>query len=79
MPRHEDRHMERSEKRSSYNRDPKKLRKNNGRGFAYGLLSILISVIIWPVGMVMLWPRRLRWSAGVKLIASLLTLIMCLC
>ena len=79
MPRREDRHMERSEKRSSYNRDPKKLRKKSGRSFLYGISAIIVSLIVWPAGMVMLWPRRLRWTAGVKLIASLLTLIMCLC
>jgi hypothetical protein len=46
--------MERSEKRSSYNRDPKKLRKKSGRSFMYGIFAVIVSLVVWPAGMVML-------------------------
>ena len=74
----DDNYMMRSERRASYNRAPRRRRKRPG-GFIYGLVAIIVSIIIWPLGMVMLWARRLKWGAGVKLIASALTLILCMC
>lgn len=74
----DDNYMMRSERRASYNRAPRRRRRRPG-GFIYGLAAVIVSIIIWPLGMVMLWTRRLRWSAGVKLIASVLTLILCMC
>ena len=69
----------RSEKRPGYGGGGS---PNRGRGphkppragILYILLTLLISVIIWPVGLVMLWSRRVRMQAGTKLLISLLTL-----
>ena len=46
-------------------------------GLFYIIMTIIISVILWPVGMVMLWRKKVRMQAGTKLLISLLT--MCLC
>ena len=69
-------YMMRSEKRSgSYgngsNHRPPKRKK---AGFVYIFFTLLISLILWPVGMVMLWRRKVRLQAGTKLLISLLTL-----
>ena len=39
-------------------------------------LTLLILLILWPVGMVMLWRKKVRMQAGTKLLISLLTLCM---
>ena len=45
------------------------------RHILYKLLTILLLVLCWPVGLVMLWLRRpIRWSAAVKLLVSALSL-----
>ena len=52
-------------------------RKNPRRkkaGFGYILLTVLISLILWPIGMVMLWRRNVQMQAGTKLLVSLVTL-----
>ncbi len=70
-------YMMRSEKRGgSYgsggsNRRPPKRKR---AGFVYIFFTLLISLILWPVGMVMLWRRKVRLQAGTKLLISLLTL-----
>lgn len=70
-------YMMRSEKRGgSYgtggpNRRPPKRKR---AGFLYIFFTLLISLILWPVGMVMLWRRKVRLQAGTKLLISLLTL-----
>ena len=68
-------YMMRSEKREggygSPNRRPPRRKK---AGFFYILITLLLSVILWPVGMVMLWQRKVRMTAGTKLVVSLLTL-----
>ena len=69
-------YMMRSEKRPGYGssgggRRPPKRKK---AGLVYILLTILISLILWPVGMVMLWRRKVRMQAGTKLLLSLMTL-----
>lgn len=65
----------RSEKRPGYGNS------GNGRkprppraGFLYILLTLLLSVVLWPVGMVLLWRKKVRMQAGTKLLISLLTL-----
>lgn len=68
----------RSEKRPAYggsspNRGGRKPKRPRA-GILYILFTILISIIIWPVGLVMLWSRRVRMQAGTKLLISLLTL-----
>lgn len=68
-------YMMRSEKRGggygSPNRRPPRRRK---AGFFYIFFTLLLSVILWPIGMVMLWQRKVRMTAGTKLLISLLTL-----
>lgn len=80
--RHGRDYMMRSEKRSGYNatgpsggRPPKRRRKR--AGFFYILLTLLLSVLLWPIGMLMLWQRRLRWKSATKLLTSLTTLVLC--
>ena len=46
-------------------------------GVFYIIMTIIISVILWPVGMIMLWRRKVRMSAGTKLLISLLTMCFC--
>ena len=43
-------------------------------GVPYIILTLLVSIILWPIGMVMLWRRKVRMQAGTKLLISLLTL-----
>ena len=75
-------YMMRSEKRPAYgsgggdNRHRKPPRRKRA-GLPYILLTLLISVILWPIGMIMLWRRKVRMQAGTKLLLSLLTLCIC--
>ena len=77
--RREKEYMMRSERRSSYNRSPRGRRPRRGRGYAYGVFALIVSILVWPVGMLLLWTRKLRWGGGVKFLCSLLTLVLCLC
>lgn len=69
----------RSEKRPGYGsaggngRGPKKPRRASG---FYIFMTVLIAILLWPVGMVMLWRKKVRLQTGTKLLISLLT--MCL-
>ena len=68
-------YMMRSEKRDGgYGGGSHKPPRRKKAGFGYIFLTLLISVILWPVGMVMLWRRKVRLQAGTKLLISLLTL-----
>lgn len=71
----------RSEKRPGYGSSGGG--RNNGRrpkrpraSVPYVLLTLLILVLVWPVGIVMLWRKKVRMQAGTKLLISLLTLCM---
>ena len=70
-------YMMRSEKRGgaygSPNRRPPRRKK---AGFFYIFFTLLLSVLLWPIGMVMLWQRKVRMTSGTKLLISLLTLCM---
>lgn len=70
-------YMMRSEKRpgigGSRNGGRKPPRRKKA-GFLYVLLTVLVSLILWPIGMVMLWRRSVRMQAGTKLLVSLVTL-----
>ena len=77
-------YMMRSEKRSGYgsgqtppNPNPRRRRRRRA-GFFYILLTLLLSVVLWPVGMLMLWRRKVRWHATTKLLTSIVTLVLCL-
>ena len=75
-------YMMRSEKRNGYNyggssfgsQPPKRKRKR--AGFFYSFFTLLLSLLLWPVGMIMLWKRKLRWSIGSKLLTSIITLFL---
>ena len=70
-------YMMRSEKRpDAYRngRQPGRRPPRRRAGAFYIFLTLLVSVILWPVGMVMLWRRKVRMQAGTKLLISLLTL-----
>ena len=80
--RHGRDYMMRSEKRTSYGsgsaphgqKPPRRRRRR--AGFFYILLSLLLSVLIWPIGMIMLWRRKVRWRITTKLLASIITLVL---
>ena len=70
-------YMMRSEKRAGpygSGRQPGRPPRRKRAGFFYIFLTLLISVILWPIGMVMLWRKKVRMQAGTKLLISLLTL-----
>lgn len=76
-------YMMRSEKRTgsggtsgSGNRRPP--RRKRRAGFFYMLFTILLSLIFWPIGMIMLWRRKVRWTVGAKLVFSLISLFVCI-
>ena len=78
-------YMMRSEKRpghgpstgnNSGKRPPKRRRRR--AGFFYKLLTLLLLLTIWPVGLLLLWRRRLRWGALTKLLTSIVTLAACI-
>ena len=69
-------YMMRSEKRPSYNSAPRprpvrKRRTHHG----YLVLTLLVSILLWPVGLFLIWNRRLRCGAGGKLLWSVATLV----
>ena len=80
--RHGRDYMMRSEKRTGYSsgsssggqRPPRRRRRR--AGFFYILLSLLLSVLLWPIGMIMLWRRKVRWRVTTKLLASIITLVL---
>ena len=78
-------YMMRSEKRPGHGpsagnsggkRPPKRRRRR--AGFFYKLFTLLLLLTIWPVGLLLLWRRRLRWGALTKLLTSIVTLAACI-
>ena len=53
-------------------------RKRRRAGFFYNLLTFLLLLTLWPVGLALLWRRRIRWRGGAKLLASVLSLAACI-
>lgn len=77
-------YMMRSEKRrrgaqggASPDGRPPKRRRRRRAGFFYKFITLLLLLALWPVGLILLWRRRLRWSALTKLATSLVTLVAC--
>ena len=76
-------YMMRSEKRGGMRppasgnsgKKPPKRRRRRRAGFFYKLLMTLMLLILWPVGLLMLWRRKVRWGTGTKLLTSAVTLI----
>lgn len=79
-------YMMRSEKRSGSgpaHRSPapegKPPRKRKKRaGFFYKVFTMLLLLTLWPVGLMMLWHRKLRWGAFTKFLTSIVTLAACI-
>ncbi len=79
--RHGRDYMMRSEKRAAYSSSSGGRKSGRGRrrgGFFYSLLTLLLSVLIWPIGMILLWRRRLNWSVSTKLLTTIITLFICI-
>ena len=69
-------YMMRSERRTGYNgNSPRRRRPRRKRaGILYVFVTLLLSVLLWPLGMVMLWRKKVRMQPGTKLLISLVTL-----
>lgn len=74
-------YMMRSEKRPSYNNYTQRPRKPKRRRtrYAYLILTLLVSILLWPVGLFLIWNRRLRCKAGGKILWSAATLAVFCC
>lgn len=74
-------YMMRSEKRPGYRPRPqggngngnRNRRRRRPRRVWYAVMTVLLLVILWPVGLIPLWARRLRWSGMVKAAVMVLT------
>ncbi|MBQ2956791.1 MAG: hypothetical protein IJE08_10050 [Clostridia bacterium] len=66
-------YMMRSEKRPGY---PNTRRKRPKKSKWYQILTIIMLILLCPVGLIMLWRKRLRWPNPLKLLATLLSLIL---
>ena len=68
--------LERSEKRSPYDdasMQPKKTEKPNKgpkTSVPFALLTLVLLVFVYPVGLFFLWSRRIRWNGAAKLILT---------
>ena len=68
-------YMMRSEKRPSYNRPPQERRPRRRRTrYGYIVLTLIVSILLWPVGLFLIWNRRLRCGVGGKLLWSVASL-----
>lgn len=72
----------RSERRGGYGSPPSdasggKRRKKKRAGAFYIAFTFLLSILVWPIGMIMLWRRKVRWKGATKLLASIITLVLC--
>jgi len=69
-------YMLRSEKRQGgYHSKPPRRGNPFGR-FLYAVLTLVVLVVLWPIGLVMLWSPKLRWTGVSKLLTSLVTALM---
>ncbi len=69
-------YMMRSEKRPgqrSYSPQPPKRRRRPKRHPVYIMLTLLLLLIAYPIGLILLWVPKLRWRAGVKLAVSVVS------
>ena len=75
-------YMMRSEKRDGYryggsSSNGKKPKKRRRAGFFYIFFTLILSILFWPIGMILMWRRRLRWKLTTKLLTSIVTLALC--
>lgn len=68
-------YMMRSEKRPGYTPGQPPRRRNRRRkpkaDPPYVILTFLLLILVYPVGLVLLWLRRIRWAASTKLVITL--------
>ena len=68
-------YMMRSEKRPSYNRPEQERRpKRRRKRYGYIILTLLVSILLWPVGLFLIWNRRLRCGGGRQAALGIATL-----
>ncbi len=72
--------MERSEKRSPYDSyDPERANKRNKQNKRpkasawFVVLTFILLLVLFPVGIFFLWSRKIRWNAGTKVFITLIT------
>lgn len=75
MMRSEKRGSEPSRGSASGGRPPRRRRRR--AGFFYKLLMLILLLTVWPLGLLMLWRRKVRWGVGTKLLTSVVTLAAC--
>ena len=69
-------YMMRSQKRPSYNSTPRPRPARRRRThYGYLVLTLLVAILLWPVGLFLIWNRRLRCGVGGKLLWSVATLL----
>lgn len=72
-------YMMRSEKRPSYRPQPSGSgprgggRRRRPRRVGYAIMTVLLLILLWPVGLIPLWARRLRWKSLVKAAVTVVT------
>ena len=69
-------YMMRSQKRTgsgSYGMPPR--RRKHSRHILYKVITLLMLVVCFPVGLILLWRRKIRWSGSSKLLLSIASLI----
>lgn len=52
---------------------PRRRKKRRSRHPVYALVTVLCLLVLYPIGLIMLWMRKLRWSSGTKLFLSIVT------
>jgi len=72
-------YMMRSEKRPGYRPQPSGGGQKNGgrrrrpRRVGYAIMTVALLILLWPVGLIPLWARRLRWKSLVKAAVTVAT------
>ncbi len=74
-------YMMRSEKRPVYqsNKSGKKKKKKKQQkraGAGYVFLTMVLLLLVWPIGLILFWRRKVRGSVGAKVLVSLVTLVL---
>ena len=65
-------YMVRSERRPGYRVQPPRKPQKSGKDKAYLAATIVLLILLYPIGLVLLWLRRLKWHTLVKLLVSVL-------
>ena len=70
-------YMERSEKRTPYENSSNKNGgdKKESAGVVYILLTLILLMILYPVGLFMLWVKKIKWNWATKFLITIITAI----